>query len=123
MPKDSHISAAEGRRLRMQLAELTRKREQRYAEWDRLLADHGRESTLASQAEALSARIEELKQQMADTLAEAELAGADEPPIRPPLPEEGIFPSAEEAAAAAGPWSPEFQAWRKQHIPSSRGLF
>ena len=34
----------------------------------------------------------------------------------------GIFTSAEEAAAAAGPWSPEFQAWRRQHIPSSRGL-
>jgi hypothetical protein len=34
----------------------------------------------------------------------------------------GIFTSAEEAAAAAGPWSTEFQAWRRQHIPSSRGL-
>ena len=101
MPKDSHISAAEGRRLRMQLAELTRKREQRYAEWDRLLADDGRESTLASQAEALSARIEELKQQMADTLAEAAGRGR-RATYTATTPGGGHLSSAEEAAAAGG---------------------
>jgi outer membrane protein TolC len=82
----------------------------------------------------LEATIKDYQEQLA--AAQAELAELDkepdEPPARPPLPPplpgqrqggpEGIFTSPEEAIAAAGPWSPEFQAWRKAHIPTSRGI-
>ncbi len=86
MPNDE-VSMAEERRLRGQLTALTRKREQRYAEWDRLLAadERERDTALASQEAALTAKVAELSQQMAATLAELD-EGPDEPPAQPPLP-------------------------------------
>jgi hypothetical protein len=121
------ISAAEERRLRADLAALTRRREQHYARLDRMLVERDQQLSQTSVAAELEAKIKNLREQMAATLAELD-EGPDEPPAPPPadqrqLGPEGIFHSAEEAAAAAGPWSAEFQAWRKRHIPSSRGLF
>ena len=125
---DAHISAAEERRLRADLAAITRRRERHYARLEAMLAERDRQLNQTSVAAELEAKIKSLQEQMAATLAE--LKEAEESPAQPPLPgqrqlgqEAEVFPSAEEAAAAAGPWSAEFQAWRKAHIPSSRGLF
>jgi len=89
-----------------------------------------RDRKLGGQAAAeLEAKVAELKQQMAEAVAE--LAALDEEPPagqRQGGPEQEaaqarIFTSPEEAIAAAGPWSVEFARWRAEHIPSSRGLF
>ena len=72
-------------------------------------ADRERDTTLASQAAALEAKLAKMKQQMADTLAElGDEDGPNEPPAAPePSGQrqggpEGIFTSVEEAATAAG---------------------
>ena len=126
--RDPAEGSAEDKALRASFRAMDRRREQHYADWDRMLTagDRERERTLASQAAALEAKIKSLQEQMAATLAELD-EGPDEPPAPPPAGQrqigpEAIFPSADEAAAAAGPWSPEFAAWRGEHIPSSRGL-
>jgi len=77
-----------------------------------------------------AAVLAELVQQMAEIRAELQQEEAPEPAV-PPIagreqlgPEGEVFQSAEEAAAASGPWSPEFAAWREAHIaPTSRGIF
>ena len=106
---------------------MDRRREQHYAEWDQMLASGQRElDGRAAELEAtLKAKIEDLRQQAAKAMAEVadeEPPAAPEPAGQRQLGPEAIFTSAEEAAAAAGPWSPEFQAWRAEHIPSSRGI-
>lgn len=122
---DPQRGSAEDRRLRAAFRESERKREQLYKEWDRMLASGG--SRLDAKQAELEAQLAANVQQEAEILAELN-DEPDEPPAAPEpfgqksLGPEAIFPSAEEAAAAAGPWSPEFAVWRRQHIPSSRGL-
>lgn len=127
--RDPAKGSAEDRELRRRLDEISQRRVQREREWDALLAERDRQLHQTSVAAELEAKIKSLQEQMSATLAELD-EGPDEPPAQPPLPgqrqlgpEAEVFQSPEEAAAAAGPWSPEFQAWRKVHIPSSRGLF
>jgi hypothetical protein len=125
MPNDLRPHSAEDRELRKRLDEISQRRVQREREWDALLAERDRQIHQTSVAAELEAKIKGLQEQMADTLAELdeqEPPAAPEPSGQKSLGPEGIFQSPEEAAVAAGPWSPEFAAWRRQHIPSSRGL-
>ena len=127
-PTDPPKGSAQDLALRKAFYASELRRAQREREWDARLAERDRRLSQTSVAAELEAKLAELKQQMADTLAELD-DEPDEPPAQPPPPgqrsmeQEAIFTSAEEAAAAAGPFSAEFAAWRRQHVPSARGLF
>jgi seryl-tRNA synthetase len=113
----------EERQLRAEFIESQRLRRRQEREWDEMFAAGGR--TAGTREAELTANIESMRQQLAEAQKELVELDKDETPTRPPLPgPEVVFNSADEAAAAAGPWSPEFAAWREAHVaPSSKGLF
>jgi len=119
------MSAAEERSLRAQLTALERKQDARFARRETLLNE--RDRTLAGQASELEATIKNYREQLA--AARAELAKLDdteataEPQGQRQIRPEEVAQADAIQAAAAGLGSKEHMAWRRQHIPSSQGLF
>jgi hypothetical protein len=104
---------------------MQRKREAHYRKMDEMLANGGH--TLDAKQAEMEATLAKNVQDGAEVLAELHAALDEATEGRPTLPqgqqpEPKIFDSPEEAAAASGPFSPEFRAWRAQRRTSSRGL-
>ena len=116
MPNDPQRGSATEGSLRASFCAMDRRREQHYAEWDRMLASGQRElDGRAAELEAtLKAKIEDLRQQTAKAMAEvAELPDEEAPPAAPePSGQRQLGP---EDIARLPLGSPEHMALRREH--------